>query len=453
MRRYATVSLGVVLAFAGCAPSDGDATDGDGSSGGKADDPAGARPFGDDLVTVWEAQVGSAGDAVLETVVRLPDGSLLATSSAPSWIRKFRPSGRIDKRFGEPWPGDPLRRTGLLDVPAKALWLTGSDHFLAATGYDFESVFLDVRAFMTADGAPDTSFAAAGMLDLPYSSDQDGEQTVALEYDASADRLLALVVREWQMIPGSSGSLPERVGPRTVELLDIETLTGGVTSRGQHALPAWTGRRFPDGDQAAVRGVFPQPDGSVVVLASETIDGQTPVRPNNIGTRWSAIRLAAGASPASQTLLEGEFEPDVAGVARLDDGGVHLYLSGAFDGFSTAWDDTKLMRVTIAPRAASFTAVALGAGLDLGGGVFDPGCHAAAASTSQLVYAQGDLDGLPIQFTAYSTSGQVAMFSSDLPGRCVDTLRLTAQGTAFVGSWDTSAPSWRALISKLAPAP
>lgn len=399
-----------------------------------------------DLETAWELQVGSSGDAVLDHVEMLSDGKLLAISSAPAWVTKVLAEGSLDTDFGEANPINSDAKLGWLDLPADDLWLADAEHAIVSVG---KPAVRTIRGILTSDGAPNLAFGADGSVTLPYSSATDGEQAVAIDHDDAQSRFAALVVREWQMRPGSNGSLPTRIGPSLVEVLEIDALTGAVSSAGTHVLPEWTGKQFPSRDQAQVRALFAQPDGSYLALVTETVDGQTDVRPNNIGTRWSTVRLVSGTSPAFQTIAMGEYNPAIAGVARLDDAGFDLYLTGAFEGVSASPQDPKLMRFSVGPLGAEVTTEVLGAGIDLSTGPSQ--CNASVATSTYLLYGRTADKADPIAFTAYPKSGAPVDFTSDIAQRCITSLSVGTAGTVFAGTWDTTEVAWRALITALVP--
>jgi hypothetical protein len=132
-----------------------------------------------------------------------------------------------------------------------------------------------------------------------------------------------------------------------------------------------------------------------------------------------------------------------------DDGGIRIYLSGAFEGFSESRDVGKLLQFSVAPLAGAITAETLGPGLRFYGDFTE--CQAVAVDPTRLVYAESSSDDRPIRFTSYPVSGPPASFSNDLPERCAESLTLAPSGIIYAGAWDTFQGNWYALVTKLEP--
>jgi hypothetical protein len=387
------------------------------------------------FATSWELQIGQSGDAVLNRVVPLEDGSLLALSEVPSWVMKVDADGTLDHKFGEQVTDDPSYHSGQVDIAAADLWVTSGEHVVVSTHVDLDPwSILELSALAKADGSPVTTFGTNGTVQLPYSSAPDGERTVAITHDLHEGKLGVIVARQWQMAPGANGSLPLRVGPSVLELLEIDSLSGAATSLGTFTLPPWSGSMYPAQDEARIWNVVAQPDGSYVALVSDT-------------GRWSSLHLVAGADPTLQSVAVGGLFP--AGMFAHEDGSFDFYISGILDGLSKSSDDEHVFRVTIDSLAMNSSVETLGPGIDLTSG---PGyCNTSVAGPDSLLYAHTKPEGSPIQFARYSQS-PVETAVSDLGNRCVRSLTLTDSGTVFAGTYDTSGSVWRILITKLVPA-
>ena len=89
MVRFA--NLLVVVTLAGCTSTSPDHPR---TCTGKCDGPGSGAMT--NFATSWELQIGQSGDAVLNRVVPLEDGSLLALSEVPSWVMKVDADGTLD---------------------------------------------------------------------------------------------------------------------------------------------------------------------------------------------------------------------------------------------------------------------------------------------------------------------------------------------------------------------
>jgi hypothetical protein len=409
----ALLGLGLVD-FQACADADLDSVDSD--------------PEAADLATAYEVTVGGSGDAILRSVVELPDGGILATSAYPTWILKVGADGDVDHGFGDVWGAGP-GRTGSLDVQATQVWPVGDATFLA------EVEDGTIRAYASDDGAPIDGFGDAGRVEAPA-------ELLAAEARPSAGRLRLLLVRAWQMEPDDF--LTPSPGPSEIELVDLDAATGVLTTLATYDLPRWTSERS---DPVAVRGLFAQPDGTHVVLFSETFDGRSDVRPNGIGTTWSIFRLGPDGAVAREDLITGGFEPEFGGVARDVGGGFHVVLGGVFDGLSASSDDERVVRLAFDP--------ATGATVDDLGAVPPPTseseCTRLATDGAAALQARSDPAATgEIELTRFADGAPASTLASDFPRRCVTSLTVGESGAIYAGAWDTTdSPSWRALLVKL----
>ena len=396
---------------------------GSGGGGGKGDDPNAEFK---DLATQWEATVGYAGDAVVNQVKEGPAGSLLVTSMYPRWLRQVTADGKADTTWGSVYP-ESSQRSGSLAVTAHDIWSVGSNHMVASVG---DGLLYQLSGFL-GDGDPDTAFGNAGTALLPYS---DGTP-LRIAYDEEGGRFLVAVARAWE----TSGSFTK--GPSKIELLAYDDHTGAVSSVGVYDLPSWDNAGT---NPAVVHELVIQPDGSSVLLVSETLYTEDPSRAN-VATQWSTIQLASGQAPTVKHLAVTSYDAHIAGFVNLGGGHFDLYLSGTVDGISVMYNEEKLVRIAVDDVGGS-QIVVLGAGLD-----FSTGCPASVATSTALVFGQSVDRSQPIQFTAYPKSGAPITFESDLPKRCLTSLSVAQNGNIYAGTWDTTNTGWTALLSSLAP--
>jgi hypothetical protein len=393
-----------------------------GAGGGKSDDP---NAVFKDVVTEWEFPVGYGGDAVVNEVSILPGGSLLVTSSFPRWLRKLTADGMRDTTWGSQSPGS-SQRSGFLGVPAHEVWQVGNQ--MVAAGGDGALFYL--YGYL-ADGSPNPGFGTAGRVDLPYN---DGKP-LRVAYDQEGERFLVVVARAWESTSWFTK------GPSKIELLAYDQQTGAMSSAGIHDLPSWDNTGT---NPARVHELVVQPDGSRVLIVSETVHTSDPSRAD-VATQWSTIRLDAGQPPVVTRLAVTSYNARVAGFADLGGGHFDLYLSGTVDGISMAYNEGKLVRISVDDAGVSDLEV-LGPGLD-----FTKGCPASVATATHLVFGQSLDRSLPIQFTAYPRSGAPITFESDLPKRCLTGLTVAPNGHLYAGTWDTTNVGWTAQLSSLAP--
>lgn len=242
-----------------------------------------------------------------------------------------------------------------------------------------------------------------------------------------------VVARAWEI----GGSFNK--GPSKIELLAYDEKTGAESSAGVWDLPSWDNQGT---NPAAVHEVVVEPDGSSVLLVSETLYTQDPSRAD-VATQWSTIRLASGQAPEVKHLAVTSYDPHVAGFVNLGSGHFDLYLSGTVDGISMAYNEEKLVRISVDDAGGS-TIDVLGPGLD-----FSTGCPASIATSSYLLFGQSIDRTRPIQFTAYPKDGEPTTFQSDLPRRCLTSLSVAPNGHIYAGTWDTTNTGWTALLSSL----
>jgi hypothetical protein len=399
------------------------ALDSGGGGGGKGDDPNASFK---DVATQWEATVGYAGDAVVNRVHEGPAGSLLVTSMFPHWLRQLTADGKPDTTWGSQYP-DSQQRSGFLDLTAHEIWRVGSNHLVASVG---DGLLYQLSGFL-GDGTPDAAFGNAGTALLPYS---DGTP-LRIAYDEEGGRFLVAVARAWE----TSGSFTK--GPSKIELLAYDDQSGAVSSAGVYDLPSWDNMGT---NAAAVHELVTQPDGSNVLLVSETLYTSDPSRAD-VATQWSTIRLASGQAPQVKHFAVTSYDAHIAGFVNLGGGHFDLYLSGTVDGISMIYNEDKLVRIAVDDAGGSQIDV-LGPGLD-----FSAGCPASVATSTALVFGQSRDLSKPIQFTAYPKSGAPITFESDVAKRCLTSLSLASNGNIYAGTWDTTNTGWTALLSNLAP--
>lgn len=394
--------------------------DSGGGGGGKSDDPNAAFT---DLTTSWEMTVGYGGDAVVNDVSELPGGSMLVTSSFPRWLIKATADGKRDSTFGSQYPGG-TTRSGSLALTAHEVWQVDTAQFVATVG---DGLLYELDGFL-ANGTPNPAFGNAGRVLLPYS---DGKP-LRVAYDRQGERFLAVVARAWEV------SAYFTKGPSKLEVLAYDHETGAQSSAGTYDMPSWAN----DGtNPARIHEVVVQPDGSVVLIASETIHTDDPSRAS-VATRWSSIRLAEGQPVEATELAVTSYGARVAGYVNLGGGHFDIYLSGTVDGISMAYNEEKLVRITVDDMGVPQLDV-LGPGLD-----FTKGCPASVATSTHLVFGQSLDRTQPIQFTAYPKSGDPITFASDLPRRCLTGLSVTENGHIYAGTWDTTNTGWTAQLTK-----
>ncbi len=426
MRRTLLHAATVLIASSaiGCLADETSGETGATGGGGKADD---SSTTFKDVITQWEHRVGSGGDAWVNDVTIATDGGLMVTSTFPRWLRKLTPEGDRDETWGLLDPISTTRRSGYLDLPAHQIWNVGSDRFVAASG---DGDLFELRGYL-ANGTLDPAFGADGRVDL-YS---EGHRLRAA-YDASGSRFIVVFARAWETFGYFSK------GPSKLELIAYDDKTGARSSLGAYDMPSWDN----DGtNPAKIREVLARADGSIVLLASETIHTPNPARAD-VATQWSTIRLVAGQAPEVTHIAVTSYDPRVVAFTALDGGAFDLYLWGTVDGISTTYNDNKLVRVSV-DEAGAAEQVAV-AGPD-----FSTGCASALATSTHLVFGQSIDRSQPIQFAAYPKSGGAPVtFASDLPQRCLTGLTLGANGHIYGGTTDTSGTAWVYNIVSFAPA-
>jgi hypothetical protein len=399
------------------------ALDKGGGGGGKADDP---NAVFTDVATEWELTVGHAGDAVVNQVKAAPGGGMFVTSAFPRWLRNVTADGKPDTTWGSKYP-ESEQRSGFLDVTAHEVWRVGSDHLVASVG---DGLLYQLNQYL-GDGTPDPAFGSTGSVTLPY---EDGKP-LRVAYDQEGGRFLVVVARAWETTQYFN------LGPSKIELLAYDEKTGAVSSAGIYDLPHWANEGT---NPAAVHELVVEPDGSYALLVSETLHTDDPSRAS-VATQWSTIRLASGEEPKVTHLAVTSYDPYIAGYVNLGSGHFDLYLSGTVDGISTAYNEEKLVRISVDDAGAS-EVVVLGDGLDN-----TKACPAAVATPTALVFGHSPDLTQPIQFTAYPKSGEPIKFQSDTPRRCLTSLSLADNGHIYAGTWDTTNTGWTALLTDLAP--
>ncbi|MBS1124272.1 MAG: hypothetical protein H6Q90_6500 [Deltaproteobacteria bacterium] len=404
------------------------AADGDGDGGGgKSDDPGATFK---DVVTEWEFPVGSGGDAWVDEVTIVSGGGLLATSTAPDWLRKLTPDGKPDETWGLPDPQSGIpgstRRSGFLDLPAHEVWQLDGDRLVASSG---DGDLFELRGYL-ANGTLDPAFGAAGRIDL------FGEgHPLRVAQDADRHRFLVAFARAWETFGFST------IGPSKIEVLAYDQETGERSSIGTYDLPPWDN----DGtNPATIHQLLPRNDDSLVLLVSETVHIPNPARAD-VATQWSTIRLAPGQPPQVTHIAVTSFGPRVVAFESPGGGGFDLYLWGTVDGISMAPHEEKLVRVSVDDAGAAEHVVLEGADLS-------KGCASAVATSTRLVLGQSIDPSLPIQFAAYPKSGEAPItFASDLPERCLSGLTLAPNGRMYGGTVDTSGTAWVYQVTSFAP--
>jgi hypothetical protein len=409
--------------LAGCVDVDPDGGGGGGGGGGKSDNPDAITH----VTTAWEAPVGSGGSAVINNVMTLSSGDLLATSYSPHWVRRFSPSGQSNA---------PAIPTGVHHEnalytssdfhPSHQVWEVSAHELVAVAG---GGAMFQLRGY-TADGLLNPVFGTAGVVLLtdpatPFNT------PVAIEYDTAHDRFVALVVRTRLAS-----------GPSEIEVQALDAHTGVRTSAGTFTLPPWEDPR--SSNLGRLHELIAQPDGSFLVLASNTfyVPSEPGVTDRPV-TRWSMFHLVAGAAPTQISLTVSDYSTHIAAFTRLANGRFDLYLNGGIDYTE---DDNKLARFSVDSDLAPHMD-------DLGPAVFlDPGCQAATASPTMFVYGHApNRSTMPMEFTAYPKGGEPHTFTSDKVQRCLLDLSLGASGQLYAGTWDTSGPVWTALLTALVP--
>jgi hypothetical protein len=390
-----------------------------GGAGGKADDPS---SMFHDVTTSWEMTVGYGGDAVVNDVTPLSGGSMLVTSSFPRWLIKATADGKRDSTFGTPYPGGSTRG-GSLALTAHELWLVDSSQFVASVG---DGLLYELDGFL-ADGSPNPAFGENGRALLPY---EDGKP-LRIAYDAQGERFLVVVARAWESTTYFTK------GPSKIEILAYDARTGAQSSAGTFDMPSWAN----DGtNPARIHELVLQPDGSFVLIASETVHTEDPSRAS-VATRWSTFRLAPDQPVESTELAVTSYGAHVAGYINLGGGHFDLYLSGTVDGVSMEYNEEKLVRITVDDDGVPQLDV-LGPGPD-----FTKGCRASVATPTALVFGQSLDFAKPIQFVAYPKSGSPITFASDLPKRCLTGLSVSESGRIYAGTWDTTNVGWTAQLT------
>lgn len=417
------------MMMAACTSAAPESGGGGGGGGGKADDPDAVTH----VTTAWEQRVGEAGDAVVQHVMTLDDGNLLATSTSPRWVFRLSPSGQ----FNAPSIPDGTNREDALYIssywhPTHQVWQVNANELVGADG---EGGLFELRGY-TADGLPNPMFGTAGVVSLPGPTAAN-DSVVSIDYDAANARFLALVIRAWESTPQFT------VGPSQIEVLAFDAHTGAQSSAGTFTLPPWEGGNDPEAGK--LHELIAQPDGSFLVLATSTLYVQTAPGVTELPvTRWEVFHLVAGAAPTAVTLTVADYDAYPATFARLGSGHFELYLDGRVDYTS---DAKRLARLSLDDQLAPHVDD-LGAALD-----FEPGCAAATATPSMFLFGRSAADRTTgtIEFTAYPRGGAPYTFTSDKPQRCLVSLSVGDGGQLYAGTWDTTNTGWTALLTALVP--
>lgn len=412
-------TLFALVLVAGCTDAAMDPGSG-GGGGGKGDNPNVAFA---DQTTAWEMVVGYAGDAVVNDVTPVDGGGMLVTSSYPRWLIKATDDGKRDNTFGKVYPGGGTTRGGSLALTAHEVWQVDSGHFVASVG---DGLLYELDGFL-ANGDPDPAFGNGGRALLPYS---DGKP-LRLAYDKQGGRILVVVARAWE-----TSSFYSK-GPSKIEILAYDDSTGAQTSAGVFDMPSWAN----DGtNPARINELILQPDGSFVLLASETIHTSDPSRAD-VATRWSTFRLAPGQPIENTELAVTGYDPHVPGFVNLGGGHFDLYLSDSVDGLSMSYNEQKLVRITVDDMGVPQVD-------DLGPGLVYEGCLQSIATPDYLLVGSSVDRSQGIQFTAIPKDGSAPVtFESDTPRRCLTSLNVTESGTIYAGTWDTTNVGWTALLT------
>lgn len=395
------------------------------ATGGKQDDPNAFTS----VTTDWEYTVGEAGDAVVRNVTTMTGGRVITTSHFPKWIAAVTTNGTTDTTFGERTSDYGPERSGWLDVPAHEVWEVGANQLVTAAG---EGQLFTLRGYH-ADGSINESFGDVGVVALPAEWSYRA-QTLTVIHDRANARFLALVLREWEHPQYGVG------GPSKIELLAFDEKTGAQSSAGVFALPPWG---YVDTTPPTLHELVARPDGSFLVLVSETIHTPNPLRAS-VATQWSIFHLEPGTAAEKISLAVTEYGADIAGFARLDGGRFDLYVTGFFDDLSTTADDRKLVRISIDDTLTPQLDV-VAPGIDL-----RVGCVATVATPTTLLYGQSSDRSKPIQLTAFPKAGAPIHFTSDRPKRCLVSLSLSG-GHIYAGTWDTTNTGWTALLTSFVP--
>ena len=402
--------------------------DGGGGGGGKADNPDAA--FGD-VVTDWELQVGLGGDAVLHKTMVLPGGELLATSHFPHWIVNVTANRTLDRTFGNQLPSYPA---GSIAAHAWDVWQVSSTQFVASVGRGTE--IDELHSYVTANGQPNPAFGNAGRVAL------DTDEPVTVEHDVAGNRFLVLYVRERELT-----SMVDH-GPSKIELVAYDANTGAKSSAGVHVLPSW---EHAGHLRAELRELVIRPDGSHLVIGSQSIRTEdTPVR-SGTAIRWFMVHLRPGQIPVVTTLAVTAWDAPARGFVQLPNGGFDLYISGLIDGISATSTDEKLMRISVDAMLTPQLDV-LGPGITA-----SPHtesfymCEASVATPTHFVYGYTPDRATPPRFAAYPKSGAPVEFTSDLPQRCLLFINVAPDGGMYASTWDMAPIAWRALLTSFVP--
>jgi hypothetical protein len=396
---------------------------GPGGGDGKSD---GITAF-TDLVTKWDYRVGSGGDAVVNDVTLAPGGKLYVTSSFPKWLRKLTADGMADTTWGTQSSGWQQSRHGFIDVSAYEVYQTANGSVVP--GGDGALFYL--YGYL-ANGDANPAFGSNGRVDLPYNT----AKPLRTKYDEAGGQIVVAVARAWEI----GGSFNK--GPSKIEMLAYDEDTGAETSLGIHDLPSWDNTGT---NPARIHEIVLQPDGSHVLVASETVHTTDPAR-GSVGTQWSMIRLEAGQAPVVTHLAVTSYSAHMPGFIDLGGGHFDLYLSATVDGVSTMYNEEKLVRISVDDMGMS-TLDVLADGPD-----FTKGCPHGVATPTHLVIGQSIDRSQPIQFTAYPKSGGAPItFKSDKPQRCLTGLSVAPNGHIYAGTWDTSQVAWIANVTSFEP--
>ncbi len=240
-------------------------------------DACGAAPSGG---TQFLATIGSGGDAAGGPAIRLADSGVLSTYYYPRGVGRYRANGTKSYE---------VYSSG---TPASDVWLVDETHFVAFFG-DY------VTKNALADGAPDAAFGANGKVSLAES----GQVLLARRFDPATKKLTVLRANEYWPRLGDQKS----PGPKTLEVFQLDTLTGTSTTLATAFDVPVSDIRYYD--------VFAG-NGSAFAVGQDYFTGNS---------KWYSVRLTTG-QPATRDRL-----------AELDGNSYRGGFSAADGSFTTAF--------------------------------------------------------------------------------------------------------------------
>jgi hypothetical protein len=362
----------------------------------------------------YDRRAREFNDTPLQAAFALEDGSTLIKLRR---VGKLRPNGQLDTSFGA---------GGWAATSGDEVWVHG-DHIFAATKGN-----PSVSSMRLSDGSLELSFGTNGVVAL-------GElgataKVLRFDLDAANNKISVLVATEWQRrnsaASWSDQPIWTRVGPKKLEVIEIDTSTGARSSSQSYDLPDWDWTDRPSIHVGAIRRM---PDGSSIVLVHGYADfPKSPDVPNGIGVRMMTLRLTPNGPVTFTELTTGsDGWPVSFGRTRAD---------GSFDVLAKG---SRYVRFRIGATGQVVEAFDGGIELPTGqaqGGMLGGSCVDVALDGDDVLVAHSK-DGL-FHVKRYSPNeAPVEKTAPVPPHRCLQHLYPQPSGRFVLGEFDTN-PDW-----------